>query len=176
MKFRINRRFYCRISGKFWKNLWFLLAQINEISFFSRRSTNLLVKSWINPKFPVIRPTNFKTYTGEFLFAERRRRRIFLSNRYLNASYEWPILEQFMGKCCPSVSSLDRLIKLRHLLQWLPSNNIKINQNRQKISCKPSDFPKKLQFTCALSLVWSWVGFKKWSTLQTPCIKQHLLH
>ena len=40
----------------------------------------------------------WRIYITEFLFAERRRMKIFLPNRrYVNASCEWPILEQFMG-------------------------------------------------------------------------------
>ena len=37
---------------------------------------------------------HFWRSTREFLFADRRRMKIFRPHRYVNASYEWPILEQ----------------------------------------------------------------------------------
>ena len=54
-------------------------------------------RNTIYPNLPVI--VDFKRSTGEFLFAVRRRVKIFCPNRYVNASYGWPrpILEQFMG-------------------------------------------------------------------------------
>ena len=153
--FGLIRDSTAKFLKSFGKNLWFLLAQINEISFFPKRSKNLLVKSWINPKLPVI--TNFKTYTGEFLFAKRRRMRIFLPNRYVNASYEWPNLEQFMGKCCSSVSSLDRLFELRHLFQWLPSNNTK----QTKIDKKSHAIQLISEKNCSLPVLWALFGVEK---------------
>ena len=42
--FGLIRDFTAKFLKSFGKNLWFLLAQINEISFFPKRSKNLLVK------------------------------------------------------------------------------------------------------------------------------------
>ena len=93
--------------------------------YVSKTCKNLLVESWIIPKFPVI--ANFKRSTGEFfVLLKRKRSEIFRPNRYvgLNASFERPILEQFMGKCCLNVSCLDRRSKLRHFFNGdLPLNN-----------------------------------------------------
>ena len=50
------------------------------------KSLSPTTESRISPQFPVI--TNFDRSTGEFLFAERRRMKIFWPNRYVNASYE----------------------------------------------------------------------------------------
>ena len=92
---------------------------------------------------------NFQRYAEEFLFAEWRQMKIFQPNRYVNASYEWPILEQFMGKCCPIVSCLDRP-KLRHFFngEELSINTTQKQSKPTKISYKPADFRQILQFTC----------------------------
>ena len=76
--------------------------------------------------------------------------KIFWPNRYVNASYEWPILEQFMGKCCPIVSCLERPLKLRNffsMVKSLQTTQHKSNQHQPKNSCKPADFRQILQFT-----------------------------
>ena len=58
---------------------------------------------------------------------------------------------KFMGKCCPTVSCLDRPSKLRQFFNGdLPSNNT--TQNQPKNSCKPADFRQILQFTCGWGL------------------------
>ena len=80
-KFRINLRFYKQVSYRPRKK-WIVRVSESRI--------NLV-------KFPVI--ANFKRSTGEILFAERRRMKIFRPNRYANASFicKWPILAKFSG-------------------------------------------------------------------------------
>ena len=53
-----------------------------------------------------------------------------LPNRYVNASYDWPILEQLMGKCCPFVSCPDRPSKLKQfsMVKRLHTKRHKTNQ------------------------------------------------
>ena len=109
----------------------------------------------INPKF-FLTP-NFKWSAEEFQFAERRGVEIFWPNRYVNASYEqgvwydWPILEQFMGKYCQICSCPDRLSKLRHFfICWraFTQNNTKPAKTIKK-SHKTSWFQALfLQWTC----------------------------
>ena len=62
----------------------------------------------------------------EFLFAERR--------EINNVSYEWPILEQFMGECCSIFPCSDRPWKLRHIfmMKSLQKNLHKTNQKDHK--------------------------------------------
>ena len=83
---------------------------------FPKLARNLLVESRTNPKFPVT--PNLKRCTDEFLFAMSRRIKIFRPNRYVNASYEWPILEQFMGKCCSTFFSPRQSFKVEAFCQW----------------------------------------------------------
>ena len=104
---------------------WFY-SQVSKKSIFEKmvvwfsRITDIRIIPWL---------LNFQRYAEEFLFAEWRQMKIFQPNRYVNASYEWPILEQFMWKCCPIVSCLDRP-KLRHFFNGEePSNNTAQNQS-----------------------------------------------
>ena len=51
---------------------------------------------------------------------------------YENASYKWPIFEQFKGDCCPIFSCSDRPSKLRYYLIWwraFKQNNTKPTKN-----------------------------------------------
>ena len=85
-KFRINRKYYWQAPYKVRKK-WIV---------------------WVtqNHEFLQMFPWLLILQSGEFLFFERRRMN--WPNRYVKASYEWQILEQFMGKCCPIFSYLDR--------------------------------------------------------------------
>ena len=98
---------------------------------------------------------NFQRSAGEYLFAEWRQMKIFQRNRYINASHGWPILEQFMGKCCPIVSCLDRPSKLRHFFNGEePSNNTIENLSKPtKNLIQTSWFIFILQFTCGHTCV-----------------------
>ena len=97
--------------------------------------------------------------TWEVLFAERRGMKIFQPNRFVIASYGWPILEQFLGKCCPIVSCLDRSSELRHFFQgWLA-----LKQHNMKPTNKlmqTSWFQTNSQFTCVY--VWGDSNFWKY--------------
>ena len=66
-------------------------------------------ESWINSKLRVT--PDFKRSVEEFSFAERRGVEIFRPHRYLNASYNWPIWEQFIGACCPIIATFKRACK-----------------------------------------------------------------
>ena len=67
---------------------------------------------------------NFKRSAEEFLFAGRRLMKVFRQNRYVNVSYERPILEQFMGKCYQVFPCPDRPSKKRHFSRGeMPTNN-----------------------------------------------------
>ena len=124
---------------------WFY-SQVSKKSIFEKmvvwfsRITDIRIIPWL---------LNFQRYAEEFLFAEWRQMKIFQPNRYVNASYEWPILEQFMWKCCPIVSCLDRP-KLRHFFngEELSINTTQNQSKPTKISYKPADFRQILQFTC----------------------------
>ena len=72
----------------------------------------------------------FQKIYKRFLFAQRKQMKIFLQNRDVHASHEWPILEQYMGQCCPIFSCPDRPSKLRHFLmvKWLQTTQHKINK------------------------------------------------
>mgnify|MGYP001801291196 CR=1 FL=1 len=50
------------------------------------------------PTYPIF--LSFSKIYKELLFAERRLMKIFLPNRYVNASYEWPIWKTFMLPEC----------------------------------------------------------------------------
>ena len=69
---------------------------------------------------------------GDVLFAEGRQMNIFGPNRYVNASHEWPILEQLIGKCCPIVSCLDRPSKMRHFWMIVTCLQTTRHRNNQK--------------------------------------------
>ena len=77
-KFQIYQRFYQQVSFKFQQKL---MVRVQE--------TQIL------PIFPVT--VIFKRSTEDCLLEERRQMKIFCQNRYVNASYEWPIEEQVMG-------------------------------------------------------------------------------
>ena len=130
-----KQKFFCRsfeISslGKF---------GIDQTIHFLR---NMLVESRINPKFPV-------TANCKILFAERRWMKIYRPNRYVNASFEWPILEQLMRMCCQIFSCPDRPSKLRYfsMVKRLQTTQHKTNQETrayQRISDKLCSLPVNL--------------------------------
>ena len=69
-----------------------------------------------------------------------------------NALYEYPILEQFLGKCCSFFSCQDSPSKLRwdisSMVTCPQSTQHKTYQHEPKNSCKPANFRQILQFTC----------------------------
>ena len=81
-------------------------------------------KSWINPKS--LKNANFKISTEEFLFAERRQMKILRQSRYVNASYEWPFLEQFMGSAANFFLPRET-IKIEEFFQCLQTTQHKTN-------------------------------------------------
>ena len=97
--------------------------------------TTVLRGSRIKPKFSSD-CWFWRSTIVKYFFAERRWMKIFHPNRYVKASYEWPISEQLMGNCCPIVvSCLNRPSKFMHFLNGdLPSNNT--TQNQQKLTEK----------------------------------------
>ena len=118
-----------------------------RLFIFSETCKNLLVESQIYPNFPVI--ANFHRYSAEFLFSERRRMKIFRSNGYVNASYEWPILEQFMGKCCQSCGTS----------QWwwlaFKKHNTKPTRELMQTSCFRTIFCSLPVRTCEVIIDWT---------------------
>ena len=56
----------------------------------------------------------------------------FQLNRYVNASYEWPILEQFIGKCCRIISCPDWPSELGLFNKYLQTTQRKTNLNQQQ--------------------------------------------
>ena len=92
----------------------------------------------------LLRP-DFKSSAEGFLCTEWRGVEIFQQNRkaYVNASYEWLILEQFMGECCPIFSCSYRPWKLMHFFKgWrdVKQNNTKTTTHPMQTSWFQANF------------------------------------
>ena len=84
------------------------------------------------------------------MFAEWRQMKIFWPNRYVNASYEWQILEQFMGRGVLPHNYLFRWTMKVEVDNEEPANKTTLNKPKTpKNSCKPADLRQIVQFTCA---------------------------
>ena len=69
------------------------------------------VKSYTNFGDRNCRQKDFRSKRDEWIYFGK-------AGLYENASYKWPIFEQFKGDCCPIFSCSDRPSKLRYYLIW----------------------------------------------------------